>query len=141
MFERNTGSWHPRGRELSHGTEARVSGSGKILIYKIDVWQILISTLMPQSHMDICNDSVSSSENSQLIKTKLNDFFFLFISGLEGSCREQFCSQLSPLNPQYVCSCKWPSRWSDAMRTFGKSSCCAQCLLVAADKVKVNHIQ
>lgn len=51
-------------------------GSGKILIYKIDVWQILISTLMPQSHMDICIDSVSSTENSQLIKTKSNDFFF-----------------------------------------------------------------
>lgn len=40
MLERNTGSWHPRGRELSYGTEAQVWGTGKILIYKIDVWQI-----------------------------------------------------------------------------------------------------
>lgn len=31
-----------RGKELSYGTEARVWGTGKILIYKIDVWQILI---------------------------------------------------------------------------------------------------
>lgn len=68
LFERNTGSWHPRGRELSYGTEARVWGTGKILIYKIDVWQILISMLMPQSHVDICSDSASSTENSQLIK-------------------------------------------------------------------------
>lgn len=50
LLERNTGSWHPRGRELSYGTEAQVWGTGKILIYKIDVWQISISTLTPQSH-------------------------------------------------------------------------------------------
>lgn len=31
-----------RGKELSYGTEAQVWGTGKILIYKIDVWQILI---------------------------------------------------------------------------------------------------
>lgn len=29
-----------RGKELSYGTEAQVWGTGKILIYKIDVWQI-----------------------------------------------------------------------------------------------------
>lgn len=40
LLERNTGSWHPRGRELSYGTEAQVWGTGEILIYKIDVWQI-----------------------------------------------------------------------------------------------------
>lgn len=57
-----------RGRELSYGTEAQVWGIGKILIYKIDVWQILISSLMPRSHFDISNDSVSSTQNSQLIK-------------------------------------------------------------------------
>lgn len=39
LLERNTGSWHSRGRELSYGTEAQVWGTGKILIYKIDVWQ------------------------------------------------------------------------------------------------------
>lgn len=27
------------------------------------------------------------------------------------------------------------------MKTFGKSTCCEQSLLVAADKLKVNHIQ
>lgn len=29
-----------RGKELSYGTEAQVRGTGRILIYKIDVWQI-----------------------------------------------------------------------------------------------------
>lgn len=26
LLERNTGSWHPSGRELSYGTEAQVRG-------------------------------------------------------------------------------------------------------------------
>lgn len=66
LLERNTGSWHPRGRELSYGTEAQVWGIGEFLIYKIDVWQILI--LMRPSHFDISDDSMSSTKNSQLIK-------------------------------------------------------------------------
>lgn len=69
LLERNTGSWHSRGRELSYGTEAQVRGTGKFLIYKIDVWQNLdfqhwcLKVILISG-----NDSVSSSENSQLIK-------------------------------------------------------------------------
>lgn len=56
-------------------------------------------------------------------------FFYRFVPGLEGSCREQFCSQLSPLNPHRVCSCKMDeSVEQHYMRTFGKSICCAQSL-------------
>lgn len=29
LLERNTGSWHPSGRELSYGTEAQVRGTGE----------------------------------------------------------------------------------------------------------------
>lgn len=135
LLERNTGSWHPTGRELSYGTEAQVWGSGKILIYKIDVWQILIS-LVPQSHSDIDMTLCHQLGFHSLQNKKKKSHFSPFVSGLEGSCREQFGSQLSCWI--HFRSCKWGS-WCNTMRTFGKLVCCAQFLLVAVDKLKVNH--
>lgn len=34
LLERNTGSWHSRGRELSYGTKAQVWGLGRFLFTK-----------------------------------------------------------------------------------------------------------
>lgn len=67
-----------RGRELSYGTEAQVWGTGTILIYKIDVWQILISTVMPQSHFNTSDDSAPSSQNSYKIRKRDHTWLICF---------------------------------------------------------------
>lgn len=61
LLERNTGSWHPRGKRAILMAQRLRCGDGEDLIYKIDVWQILISVLMLRSHFVISNDSVSST--------------------------------------------------------------------------------
>lgn len=94
MLQSNTGSWLPEAESYFYGTEAQVRGIGRILIYKIRVWQISTSAVMTHSPCVIGKDSAPITENSQLTKIRISVcfmFVFLLVLGLLGSWGAQFC--------------------------------------------------
>lgn len=94
----------------------------------------LISTLTPQSHFDIFNDLVSSTKNSAVREQEKNKSVFDLFSDQEGKLQRTVLLTAESADSTEVCTCKRTNRLRDAMRTFGKSICCAQSLLVAGGK-------
>lgn len=138
----NTGSWHPKRQRaiLWH----RGSGTGEwkdsylqnrcLANFWFQHW-CPSESLRYLSRPGVINTEFTAYKIRKKKKKKKRNHtffffcFYLFVPGLEGSCRVQFCSQLSPLNPHRVCSCKMDeSVEQHYMRTFGKSICCAQSL-------------
>lgn len=114
-------------------------GTGKILIYKIDVWQIwfqhwrlkvILISLTTWCHLL----RIQLLENKKKTKVCLICFQIK-----KGNFRGQFCSQLSPLIPQKSVHANGRIGWETQWEHLANPSAVLSLCWWQAAKVKVNH--
>lgn len=107
-------------------------GTGTILIYKIDVWQIFD---FGGRCLGVTSAMTPSTRKSQLEKYQKGCCILLLLIGFRKLQRRVWLTAESAESTFEPSHANGGTRWGNARGAFGKSICCTQSLLVASELV------